>query len=118
MKQGYTKKVLEAQILVYKKAINKTDDDLRDWLEYDFGKPINCPVCNYRWAKGARCAAGLYYKTSCPAKIDNMACYYQDWYDKLRGLGVFFQPNQVRQILKTRLKYWQCIYKEKYPENK
>lgn len=115
-RKGYTKKVLEAQILVYEKAINGTDSDLINWLEFEFGKPDNCPICYYRWHEGAECTARHHYKTKCLAIINGEVCYCQDWYNELRNLASY-NPNvtRIRKILKTRLKYWKKVYAEKYP---
>ncbi len=47
MKQGYTKKVLEAQIGKYEDALKMNNRDFNDWV-HKFGSWNNCPVCHYR----------------------------------------------------------------------
>ncbi len=119
MKQGYTKKVLEVQIAKYENALKMDDQDFDDWLRDYFGSTADCPVCLYRFHRGLECGHDLPFEP-CLAIIDNVACANQEWFRELRNIQSHFiiDSDRARKLLSTRLKYWQRIYKEKYPEVK
>ncbi len=117
MKQGYTKRVLEAQIRKYEVVLTKDDKKLISWLKCDFGGCANCPVCYHRCGYG-NCYHFRGQDNLCLALVDRILCVRQEWYQELSAMKhtKVINTARVRQILKTRLKYWQRIYKEKYPE--
>ncbi len=115
---GYTRKVLEAQIVKYEEILSDgLDKQLKNWLYISFGSTDNCPVCLYRFHGGFVCKNEPSQK-DCLALVNGVDCMGQDWFGRLLTMrrDDKFNAIQVRKTLKTRLKYWQAIYKEKYPE--
>ncbi len=126
-RQGYTKAALKAQIWKYEQVLYYKDNCiLEDWLCENFATVKNCPVCSYRveatkqanrdFHGDLKCSGGNV--KNCLAIIDKKTCTEQAWFLELRSMKLYgtFNASRVRQILKTRLKYWQRVYAEKYPE--
>ena len=111
-RQGYTKRVLLAQVGKYEEALKCSDSAISDF-SYDMG----CPVCKYRLNHRANCKNDNRY-CNCLAVCGGLVCLDQAWWnEKYKALDEG-DIKRLRQILKTRLKYWKRIYAEKYPEAK
>lgn len=115
-RKGYTKKVLEAQIGKYKKALKMNNDDFYDWV-YGFGSWSNCPVCYHRdqfRTHDKDYACRLSGVEPCLAIVNNVRCDSQYWF-KVVSDGGRVNFTKIRRNLAKRLKFWQRIYAEKYP---
>ncbi len=117
MKKGYTEKVLLAQIGKYESALAyKHNTIFQDWLNDEFGSTVDCPVCFYRFSRGAECGQDNTFQ-ACLAIVNNEQCTGQDWFRELRNMQnrTTIDFDRARNLLTTRLKYWQAIYAEKCP---
>lgn len=112
-RQGYTKRVLEAQIRKYEKVIALDKIDLEDWVSEDFGGSDNCPVCSYR--DEFDCYGDDYVEDCLAIDEADRTCSWQPWFKEMRGIP---KDKRARQILKSRLRYWRKIYAEKYLKSK
>lgn len=115
-KQGYTKRVLQQQIRKYEKALKMNDENFDDWLRR-FGCWPSCPVCSYRhkFVSYNESACKINGFELCLAIVNNVRCESQYWFNVVNDGGMFNFP-KIRRNLARRLKYWQRVYAEKYPE--
>ena len=116
MKKGYTKKVLKAQIRKYKEALKMNDGDFEGWLSR-FGSWAFCPVCHYRnqFVSSENYGCKLSGFEPCTAIVNGRRCDGQYWFKVVNDGGLVNFP-KIRRNIAKRLKFWQKIYNEKYPE--